>query len=131
MVVDILVNDPPAEPTINGPPSGNIGDLYEYIFQTTDPDGNQVYYYVDWGDGDTIEWDGPHDSGEGVTFSHSWSNESTYTIRAQAKDVWDYESSWGELEVNIPRDRTIFNQLFQRAQRLFIFLQNLFSILEK
>ena len=131
MVVDIFVNDQPAEPNIDGPPSGNAGEVYEYTFQTTDPDGNQVFYYIDWGDGDTIEWDGPYDSGEQVTFSHSWSTEATYTIRAQAKDVWDYESTWGELEVNMPRHRTSFDQLFLRAQRFFIFLQNLFDILEK
>jgi hypothetical protein len=130
MVVDIFVNDPPAEPNINGPPSGNIEEVYEYTFQTTDPDGNQVFYFIDWGDGDTIEWDGPYESGEQVTFSHSWSTEATYTIRAQAKDEWDYESTWGELQVNIPRDRAAYNHFFLRAQRFFIFLQNLFSILE-
>jgi hypothetical protein len=131
MVVDILVNDPPAEPTIDGPPTGNIGDTYEYTFQTTDPDGNQVFYYIEWGDGDTIEWSGPYDSGEQVTFSHSWSTENTYTIRAQAKDIWDYQSTWGELEVNMPRDKTFFIQLSQRAQRLLFILQNLFDIFDK
>jgi carboxypeptidase T len=131
MVVDILINDPPAEPTIDGPASGNVGEVYEYIFKTTDPDGNQVFYYIEWGDGQTTGWEGPYNSGEEVIFNHSWSSADTYIVRAQSKDIWDYESTWGELEVVIPRSKTVLNHLFHRAQRFFTFLQNIFNIFDK
>lgn len=127
MEVDIFDNDPPETPTINGQTTGTAGQDYEYTFRTTDPDGDQVYYYIEWGDGDIIEWDGPHNSDQEIKLTHSWAIEDTYTIRAKAKDVWDYESGWGTLKVTMPRNRATYNSLFLRFLERFPILQLLFQ----
>ena len=119
MEVELLINDPPETPTIEGLASGTVGEEYEYTFKTTDPDGNQVYYYIEWGDGDIVEWDGPHDSGVEVTLSHTWDETGTYVIKAKAKDIWDYESQWETLTVTMPRGRLLPNTFFMRFLERF------------
>ena len=121
--MEIFNNDPPATPTINGPPSGKAGQSYQYTFSTTDPDGNDVYYYIEWGDGQIEEWDGPHGSGEAVTLSHSWTNQDTYTIRVKAKDEYDAESSWETLDVTMPRNRGFLINILQNFPILYQFFQ--------
>lgn len=129
MEVEIFFNDPPETPTIDGQTTGTAGQEYEYTFRTTDPDGDQVYYYIKWGDGDIVEWDGPHDSGQEVKFTHSWAIENTYTIRAKAKDVWDYKSDWGTLEVTMPRSRGLFFSFFESFSNTFQILRYLLSLI--
>jgi len=104
-VIDILlnpINDYPYVPTIDGPTSGSAGSIYKYEFLTTDPDDDDLLYYVDWGDGTYEEWIGPYDSGEQVVLNHGWSEEGTYTIKAKVKDVYDAESDWGYLDIEMP-----------------------------
>jgi len=69
----VIGNVPPNAPTINGPPSGRARVKYEYMFVTTDPNGDDVYYYIDWGDNINSEWIGPYHSGEEITMNHTWS----------------------------------------------------------
>ncbi len=119
--VEIFFNDPPETPTIAGQTNGNIGEEYSYTFKTTDPDGDQVYYYIEWGDGDIVEWDGPHDSNEEITLNNTWTKQGTYNIRAKAKDIYDFESNWETLTVTMPRTRTVLNHLFPKFQYIFRF----------
>ena len=131
MEVEVLYNDPPATPTINGPASGKPGTSYTYTFKTADPDGDQVYYYIEWGDGDVVEWDGPHDSNVEITLSHTWAEQGTYTLRAKAKDSKDAESSWSTLTVIMPRSRAISNPFFnflENHPNLFPILRQLFGL---
>jgi len=95
-------NRPPNAPTITGPTSGNPNVEYEYSFVTTDSDDNNVYYYIDWGDGYDSSWLGPYGSSEEVTVGHKWSEKGTYTIRAKARDIHGAESGWGTLSVTMP-----------------------------
>ncbi len=89
-------NNPPTQPTINGPETGIVDVSYDFTFVSTDLDGDEVYYYVDWGDGTSDDWFGPYASGAVVTVSHSWSSEDTYSILAKVKDENDAESSWSD-----------------------------------
>jgi len=100
-------NNPPAAPTINGPSKGKAGEEYEYTFVTTDPEGHDVYYWIEWGDGivEEDDWIGPYASGEEVTRVHTWDEDGTYMIRTKAKDIFDAESDWGYLEVEMPVNR--------------------------
>ena len=43
----------PYAPDIDGPPRGNAGTEYEYKFNADDPNGDNVKYHIDWGDGNT------------------------------------------------------------------------------
>jgi len=92
----IIKSLPPYSPSIKGPISGEVKIEYEYTFNTMDPNGNDVYYYIEWGDGSIEEWIGPYDSGEEVTKGHKWDEKGNYTIRAKAKDVRDLKSGWSE-----------------------------------
>ncbi len=97
-------NDPPGTPDIEGQINGKPGKTYEYTFTSIDPDGDDIYYFIYWGDGSIVTWDGPYPSGEGLTISHKWTEKDTYGIYAKAKDGIGEKSDWGTLEVNIPRN---------------------------
>ncbi len=93
-------NQPPNPPTIHGPASGKVGQLYSYTFNSTDPDGDEVYYFVDWGD-TASGWLGPFVSGVEVTLQHTWNRTDVYYILADAKDNSDHESTWSTFIVSI------------------------------
>ena len=101
---NIQENIPPTKPTITGPTSGSPGDIINYSFKSTDPEGEQVYYWIEWGDGTVEEWLGPYKSGMEIFVSHSWAEKGTYTVKAKAKDIWDAESDWGYLDVTMPKN---------------------------
>lgn len=98
----IINNTAPEKPTITGPEKGKPGVTYEYTIKTFDPEGQQVSYFVDWGDGATSDWIGPHESGEQIIVNHTWESKATFTVKVKAKDEMGAESEWGTLAVKIP-----------------------------
>ena len=76
----------PSEPTISGPTAGGPGIELNFSAVATDPDENQIYYMLDWGDGNMSEWIGPFDSGDIASASHNWTVGGNYDITVQAKD---------------------------------------------
>jgi hypothetical protein len=66
---------------------------YLYSTETSDADGDQIYYLWDWGDGNFSEWFGPFASETTATAQHSWNTKGTYSIRVKAKDVQGDESN--------------------------------------
>ncbi len=119
-------NQPPGIPTITGETNGDAGTEYEYSFKSIDPDDDDVYYEILWGDGTFEEWIGPHISGEEIIVSHTWDEQGTYFIRARAKDTYDAIGGWGELEVTMPRNRAItspFLNFLQQHPNLFPLLR--------
>ena len=87
---------PPEIPIIDGPVTGKKEKEYTYNVTTTDPDGDVIKYFIDWGDGLDSGWVGPYNSGEKLTATHSWNERGTYTIIVKAKDVFEVESNWSE-----------------------------------
>jgi hypothetical protein len=118
------VKSPPNSPIIDGPDSGKPGEEYFYKFAAQDPNSDDIYLWIDWGDGDTSGWIGPYKSGEGEILNHTWTSQGTYTIKAKAKDTYDAESDWTTLTVTIPRDKEINKQFlnFFTQQDLTIWL---------
>jgi C1A family cysteine protease/outer membrane lipoprotein-sorting protein len=119
-------NEPPDPPTITGKSNGKIGITYDYNFVSTDPEGNFISYFVNWGDDTTSGWTEFVFSGTIVTLPHTWNVDETYTIQAKAKDINGAESDWATLKVTMPRNRAITSPFLN-------FLQNhpyLFSILQ-
>ncbi len=121
-------NNPPEAPTINGPLNGNVGIDYTYNFSTMDPDQDKVYYYINWGDGNIIEWIGPYNSSETITINHKWANKGKYIIRTKAKDLYDAESQESTLEVNIPRNK-FNNKSIQRLLNNHSYLIKLIQLI--
>jgi len=123
-------NRPPNTPTITGPTEGTVGVATMYNFTATDPDGDQVYYFIDWGDTTNSSWIGLYSSGAQITQSHTWTTKGTYTIKAQAKDINDLKSDWATLSVTMPcsYDKPMpqfLELLFQRFPHAFPILRYL------
>jgi len=121
-------NNPPNQPNISGPTKGNPGVEYNYIFNSMDPDDDPVYYYIQWGDGITSGWIGPNNSGENITQSHSWSKKGTYNIRCKAKDINGAESNWSNLQITMPRKKSIINFFILDFLKQFPLFKIFFSI---
>ena len=125
------INYEPVPPIITGPTDGKAGILYSYNVTSLDPDGDQILFYVDWGDGDIEDWFGPYASGELVTLNHTWDEKDTYIIRVKARDVYGAVSQWTTLDVTMPISKTLLHTLFinllNRFPLLlrFLFLMNL------
>ena len=116
----------PDEPMIDGPPEGNAQERYGYTISTDDPDGDEVEYQIDWGDGTITNWYGPYASGEEVKREHQWAYEDNYTIRVKARDVYGAESEWTSMEISMPKNRVYFNPFFRFLEnhpRLFPILR--------
>jgi hypothetical protein len=122
-------NHAPEAPTIQGPSSGTPGTSYNYSVVATDPDGNDISYYIDWGDGTNSGWLGPHQSAEEIVASHTWNKRGSYTIRAKAKDVYGMESAWGTLKITMPADLPKTFSFLQVLERLLDRYPRLFPIL--
>jgi len=112
--INVLLNNPPSSPTIDGPTNGKAGTSYYYDFTTTDPDGEDVKYYIDWGDGTIDPWDGPYESNEVISKDHIWSEQGDYI-------------EWGTLEVTMPVNHHYYS--FPLLQRLLERFPNAFPIL--
>jgi len=92
----VKVNQPPEIPTVGGPKYGKIEGSYDYTFVSTDPEGENIRYYIDWGDGTIDEWIGPYASGSTESVTHTWSKIGDFQIKAKAKDTRNIESGWAD-----------------------------------
>jgi len=89
-----LNNRAPNTPSIpSGTASGVSGTAYSYSTSATDPDGNQVKYTFDWGDG-TTSVTNLVNSGTAASMSHTWNAAGTYLVRAMATDSKNATSGW-------------------------------------
>ncbi len=97
-------NNFPSTPIIEGPSSGKQNVEYLYSFSAYDPDGDELYFFADWGDG-TYEMTDSVSSGDEVTVSHTWDAEGIYEIKAKSIDQYGAESDWATLEVSMPKNK--------------------------
>jgi len=87
---------PPNIPDINGPTTCYTDNEYEYVFTTTDPENDDIEYYIRWGDGRTLGWIGPYSSGQIVNILHTWEHEGTYQITTKARDYGGQSTVWSD-----------------------------------
>jgi len=121
-------NQPPNTPTIDGPPSGNKEVEYWYSFNATDPNGNEIWYSIDWGDDYIEEWIGPREPGMKISMNHTWYSQETFQIKVKVKDVFDEESDYATLSVSIPKNKAtiktpLFIELIENYPLLYKILQ--------
>ncbi len=123
--ISIIEDEPPSAPNISGRTSGESGVYYHYSFNSTDPDGDDVSYYIKWGDGYITDWTALQASGIPFSDGHRWIVNGNYTIEAKAKDIYGAESEWAALNITIPRTRTWlrFFDIFPILQRLLGFIK--------
>jgi C1A family cysteine protease len=129
-------NHAPKKPWLLGRWTGMNDTTYRYTFWATDPDGDDLYYYLNWGDtywdGGAVGWIGPYKSGEKVTLEKNWTEKGNYTVRVKASDRYDTKSNWATLKVTMPfsYDLPVFwflEQLLQRFPHAFLILRYLLS----
>lgn len=99
------VNTPPGKPSRPvGPGRGIIGREYLYSATGEDFDGDDLYYFFDWGDGTSSGWRGPYPPGVPGNASHIY-HEGNYSIQVKVKDEMGKESPWSDpLPVVMPMD---------------------------
>jgi len=122
------LNNPPETPTISGPLEGKIDIEYSINFSATDPEGDDVYFYVYWGDSWPI-WYGPFPSGKEIKLNHTWTSKLSYTIRVKAKDEYGFRSNWTTKEIIIPKTKSnehninIFSLFYKQFPNMVMLLK--------
>jgi len=124
-------NEPPTAPTIDGPMEVIRDENYDYKFNSTDPEGGNIRYWIDWDDGLILEWEGPHTSGVEITIRNKWEITGTYTIKSRTEDDKGLYSDWTYLEVTVPMNQLVQNQGFPLLQQLLERFPNAFPILRQ
>jgi len=129
-------NQPPVAPTITGPAKGKVKVAIDYNFTTIDPEGDEVTYCVDWGDGTNSSWICPAPSGGIIVQSHTWQKKGAYLVKAKAKDSSGAESDWGSLDITMPcssdmRFQPFWEWLFDRFPACFPLLRALLQRVDR
>ena len=124
--VHAFENKPPTAPVIDGPSSGDVGTEYCWTFHSSDPNGDEVQYVIDWGDGNT-ETTPCVPSCTPYTVCHTYTSKGDYIITAKAKDCcWGAESPESTFPVTMPRNRAIntpFLNFLQNHPNMFPILR--------
>jgi hypothetical protein len=120
-------NSAPNKPSIQGPSSGAVDESYDYYISSTDPDGDGVYYWIQWFEGcPGVLWDGPYTSGEEIKFTYTWENRGKHTITVQAKDGDGAVSEVATLEVSMPKGKA-----FSDLKSLIIHFPRIYSFFNR
>jgi hypothetical protein len=128
---EILVheNHKPFPLTIDGPSNGKKEEKYDYTFSALDPDNDNVYYQIDWGDNDKTEWFGPFVPGTEITKDHIWDEKGSYTITFYAKDEYGAISE-KQITVSMPKEKSIMESFIDklpiRLQEIIFYFLSLF-----
>jgi hypothetical protein len=98
---------------------GNTNTNYYYLSSSIDPNGDQIFFLFDWGDGTDSNWNGPYESGEIVNISHSWNTKGSYEVKTKVKDIHNMESEWSDpLIINMPKNKIIDNLIYKIIYRI-------------
>ena len=118
LLIHITENNAPSKPIISGPTHGKVGVEYKWTFLSTDPEGENITYYIDWGNYcGSSEWNGPHPSGKEVQIGHTYYYMKTFTFSSFVADEHGKESDWTGFTVTISRSKTINSILQLQLER--------------
>jgi hypothetical protein len=133
MAFQLTAPVPPTKPTapvIDGPREGVPETEICWTFHSSDENGDQVKYTIDWGDGTTDETDfGPECTP--VEVCHTYDAQGDYVIKATATDETGLVSDESEFPITIPRARTVNHlllRIFERFPNAFPILRQLLSL---
>jgi len=94
------------ETSTGGISEGNPSEEMDFKVKTIDPDNDNVYYMIDWGDGTFSDWLGPYESELTIEITHTYLSKGIFILKAMAKDSKNEVSDWSE-----PRTITISDQI--------------------
>jgi len=129
-----LANISPNKPDRpSGPTNGKPDVEYTYTTRTTDPNGDQLNYWFDWGDNTNSGWVGPYESGEEASAKHIWAEKGSYKIKVKAKNTVEIQSEWSDLlPISMPKNRVLFDSLFlillEKLQHWFPLLNSILEL---
>ena len=86
-----VINTPPGKATIKGPKKGSVGTNYTFSFTASDPDFDEIYFSVQWGDGKATTTQFTS-SNQPISVEHTWEKAGRYTINVTTLDL-NYGSS--------------------------------------
>jgi hypothetical protein len=97
-------NVPPDKPERpSGSTTGRINVQYTFSSNVSDVDGDQIWFWFDWGDDSESGWVGPFNSGSTGSADHAWTRQGSYEIKVKAKDTSNAESVWSDpLPISMP-----------------------------
>jgi hypothetical protein len=99
-MAEVVTSDPPETPEApDGPDHWILNIECTFSAVTTDPEGDDIYYMFDWGDGNFSDWIGPYPTGQTVEESHTWTQVGDYGIKVIAKDIYGAKSNWSESHI--------------------------------
>ncbi len=112
---EVSITNPPNKPaTPTGPSFGKPGIEYTFTTSTNDPDGDDVYYMWNWGDGDYSGWLSNNEA------SYSWEQNAIFNISVKAKDIYGAESDWSDpLSFRTAKNKAIEILFYQFIEKLF------------
>jgi hypothetical protein len=125
-------NHPPTVPRITGPTIVTPG-MHYWNFNAADPDGDNVSYEVEWGDGWYGDiWYGWYASDEEISIGHDYQGYGKVSLMARAKDIHNATGDWGIINIVLPKNTQIINlpftQFFERFQNTFSILRHLLKL---
>jgi len=107
----------PCAPDVEGPTQGKADKELTYTASTTDTDGQEYYWFFNWGDDTNSGWIGPYSPGQKVSASHSWGEKGDYTLKVRYKEDGKM-SDWN----------TPFLQFLENHPHLFPLLRQLLGL---
>ena len=112
-IISIFDNEPPDKATIEGPSSGAIKRQISFTISATDPEGHDVFFMINWGDGFYVPYTGPYTSGEEVTFKHAWQEPDDYTIAVKVKDGYGGKGQQSSFKIKVSNSRSVTNSILK------------------
>ncbi|RJQ35293.1 hypothetical protein C4556_00600 [Candidatus Parcubacteria bacterium] len=100
------LGQPPSAPVVSALSGGDspdstqcvAGSSYGLTIQSTDPDGQQIRYYIDWNGDGFVDQIAPSSgyvaSGTSIAVSRTYSTGGNHSIRVQATDESGLSSAW-------------------------------------
>jgi YVTN family beta-propeller protein len=87
-------------PLTPGSPAGPVIGIPNFIHafraSTTDPDGDNISYQFDWGDGTASLWSDFIPSGDTVSMNRVYWGKGTFPVRVHAQDETENISEWSD-----------------------------------
>ena len=81
-------NGAPTAPAVpNGPAAAMVGSSAAFTTSATDPNGDTVEYFYDWGNGANSGWGA-------AARSYAWAAPGSYVVKVQARDSKSAASAW-------------------------------------
>jgi len=137
-----IENRPPKAPVFVEEKSLWQEQVYKCAFYSIDPDGDDVYYDVDWEIVDSIQlsehdqpdgpWFGPFESGEEIINERTCSKNTKYKLTVTPKDEHGFIGPSTTMEVKYSKarmfDLPIFSKLLERFPKIFYLFREIIKL---